>query len=123
ENERGVYHIDGNPDDATTASEKDVLKSMLASDPDTVQSFFSRLSNNLYDKLNVLMKSTQYSSVYTVYEDKRMKTEYSDYDKKIAEAEEKLKDLEDRYYKQFSAMETALGSMNSQSSYFSSLLG
>ena len=123
ENERGVYHIDGNPDDATTASEKDVLKSMLASDPDTVQSFFSQLSNNLYDKLNVLMKSTQYSSVYTVYEDKRMKTEYSDYDKKIAEAEEKLKDLEDRYYKQFSAMETALGSMNSQSSYFSSLLG
>ena len=96
---------------------------MLASDPDTVQSFFSQLSNNLYDKLNVLMKSTQYSSVYTVYEDKRMKTEYSDYDKKIAEAEEKLKDLEDRYYKQFSAMETALGSMNSQSSYFSSLLG
>ena len=38
------------------------------------------------------------------------------------EAEEKLKDLEDRYYDQFSAMEVALSKINSNQSAISSLL-
>ena len=52
-----------------------------------------------------------------------MKTQYDDYKKKIAAQETKLKNLEDRYYKQFSQMETALSKLNSTQSYLSSLFG
>ena len=47
-----------------------------------------------------------------------------DYEDKISAFEEKMKNLEDRYYKQFAAMETAINKANSQSaqlaSYFTS---
>ena len=49
--------------------------------------------------------------------------EYDDYDDKIADQEEKLGDLEDRYYKQFSAMESAMTKLNSQQSALTSMLG
>ena len=123
ENEKNAYHIDGDADDTNTASQTDKLKSMIASDPDRVTEFFSSLSKNLYNKLNDLMASTDYSSAYTVYNDKQMKSEYSDYTTKIAEQEEKINDYEDRYYKKFTAMETAMAKLNSQQSALTSLFG
>lgn len=123
ENERGMYHIDGDPDDGITSGNTDKLKKMIASDPDVVSSFFSQLANKVYDDLTVKMKTTEYSSIYTVYEDKKMKTDISDYKTKIAEAQKKLNAIEDKYYKQFSAMETAIGKLNSQQSSLSSMLG
>ena len=123
ENERGCYHIDGDPDDATTSGNADKLKKMIASDPKTVAEFFTKLAEKMYDKLNAKMKTTQYSSIYTVYEDKKIKSEIKDYDGKIDEAQERLNAIEDKYYKQFSAMETALSKLNSQQSALSSMLG
>ena len=123
ENERGMYHIDGDPDDGITSGNTDKLKKMIASDPDVVSSFFSQLANKVYDDLTVKMKTTEYSSIYTVYEDKKMKTDISDYKTKIDEAQKKLNAIEDKYYKQFSAMETAIGKLNSQQSSLSSMLG
>ncbi|MGD8190277.1 flagellar filament capping protein FliD [Brevibacillus ginsengisoli] len=43
--------------------------------------------------------------------------------KQISSWESRLQDTEDRYYKQFSAMETALSKMNSQSSWLAQQLG
>ena len=123
ENERGMYHIDGDPNDGITSGNTDKLKKMIASDPDVVSSFFSQLANKVYDDLTVKMKTTEYSSIYTVYEDKKMKTDISDYKTKIDEAQKKLNAIEDKYYKQFSAMETAIGKLNSQQSSLSSMLG
>ena len=62
-------------------------------------------------------------SAYTVYNDKEMQRQYDDYADQISTWEDKLKDLEDKYYKQFSAMETALAKINSQSSSLAGLLG
>lgn len=45
------------------------------------------------------------------------------YKKQIKEMEEKLTDLEDRYYKKFTAMEKAMTQMQSQTSALSSLTG
>lgn len=123
ENERGVFHIDGDEDDGTTSGNTDKLRKMIASDPDTVSSFFTQLANKVYDDLTVKMKSTEYSSIYTVYEDKKMKTDISDYKTRIDEAQEKLNAIEDKYYKQFSAMETAIGKINSQASSFGGMFG
>ena len=64
-----------------------------------------------------------YRSYGSFYDDKKMKEEYDNYTTKIKEAEEKLQDYEDKWYKKFSAMETALAKLQSNSSAVTSLLG
>ncbi len=123
ENERNAYHIAGDSEDSVSASQSDKLKNMIATDPDTVVSFFNGLAKNLYSAMWGRMKSTDYSSAYNVYDDKRMKTEYSDYTAKISNLEKKLQAYEDKWYKKFAAMEKALTKLNSNSSALSGLLG
>lgn len=124
DNEKHAYHIDGDPDDSSTSGNADKLKSMIASDPDTVVSFFTNLSRNLYDKMTELSKSRDgYRTFGNFYDDKKMKSDYSDYTGKIAELEAKLADYEDTWYAKFSRMETALAKMQSNSSAVTSLLG
>ena len=48
ENEKGVYHIDGDKDDTTTSGNEDKLRAAIASDPETVVSFFSQLCTKAY---------------------------------------------------------------------------
>ena len=69
------------------------------------------------------MRGTEYSSSYTLYDDKRMKEEYNDYNSKIAELEDKLNDYEDNWYSKFAAMETAMAKLQSNASAVTSLLG
>ncbi|WP_300714205.1 flagellar filament capping protein FliD [uncultured Acetatifactor sp.] len=124
DNERNAYHIDGDPDDENTANNADKLKSMIANDPDTVVSFFTQLSQKLSDKMFDLMKSKEgYSSAMTVYDDKKMQTDYDNYTTQIKELEKKLADYEDKWYAKFAAMETALAKMQNNASAVTSLLG
>lgn len=124
DNEKHAYHIDGDPDDSNTSGNADKLKSMISSDPDTVISFFTKLSQNLYSEMSDLSSSVQdYRSYGSFYEDKKMKTEYDNYTTKIAELEEKLNDYEDKWYSKFSAMETAMAKMQSNASAVTALLG
>jgi flagellar hook-associated protein 2 len=69
------------------------------------------------------MKSTDYSSIYKVYEDKRLQDEYDDYTDKISDAEDELSDYEDMWYDRFSSMETALSKLQNTQSVVSSMLG
>jgi len=85
--------------------------------------FMQGLTKNLYDAVDSRMKSTSLSSVYTVYNDKEMASEYSDYTSLITKWQERLEQQEERYYKQFSAMETALSKINSQTSSLSGFFG
>lgn len=123
DNEKGVYHIDGDPDDTTTSGNDDKLRAMIASDPDTVVTFFSKLCDNLYTQLGKKMATTSVSSAFTVYNDKQMNTQYSEYNTKITEAENKVTTWEDYYYSKFSSMESALSKLNSQTSSLSGLFG
>lgn len=124
DNEKHAYHIDGDPDDESTSGNADKLKSMIANDPDTVISFFSKLSQDLYGKMSDLSKSVNgYRTYGNFYDDKKMKSDYDDYTSKIKELEEKLNDYEDKWYSKFSKMETALAKMQSNSSAVTSLLG
>lgn len=118
-----AYHIDGDADDSVSKNNSDVLLSMLSSDPDTVSSFMKQLTSGLYSAIDTKMKSVKgLSSSYTIYNDIEMAREYSDYTDTISKWEDKLTDLEDSYYKKFAAMESALASLQSQSSSLSSLL-
>lgn len=123
ENEKGVYHIDGDEDDDTTKANSDRLKAAIASDPDTVASFFQQLATGVYEKLDAKMKTSTLSSAYKVYNDKQLQEEYDDYTDQIEKWEEKLEELEEYYYNKFSAMESALSTLNSQQSQISGLLG
>lgn len=122
-NERNAYHIDGDPDDEATMGNKDVLKTMIASDPETVISFFTQLSRDLYSNIGEKMKSNDYSSFNKIYNDKQMDKDYKSYTSKIAKQQEIITAAEDKYYKQFSAMETALAKMQSKESAIAGLLG
>lgn len=123
DNEKGVYHIDGDADDSATSGESDKLRAAIASDPDTFISFFTQLSSKVYNDLTKKMASSSMSSAYTLYNDKQMKNEYSSYKTQISSWEEKITDKEDFYYKKFSAMEKALSKLNSQQSQMTGYFG
>lgn len=124
DNEKNAYHIDGDPDDASTSGNADVLKSMIANDPDTVIGFFSQLSKDLYAKMDDLSRSQQgYRSYGSFFDDIKMKNDYNDYTTKIKELEQKLNDYEDKWYAKFSKMETAMAKMQSSANALTGLLG
>lgn len=123
ENEKGVYHIDGDSEDGSTSGKTDKLRAAIAGDPETVVSFFQQLSQGLYDNLTKKMASSSVSSAYTIYNDKQMKKTYDRYGDTIEKWEEKVTAMEDKYYKQFSAMEVALAKLQSSTSALSSLMG
>lgn len=124
ENERNAYHINGDADDSAVSSKENSLKAMIASDPDTVVSFFSQLTQNLYTELNTQSKSVEgIRSFGSFYDDKKMKEDYADYTEKIQKQEDKLSALEERWYSKFSAMETALAKLQSNQSAISGLFG
>ncbi len=123
ENERDALHIDGDSDDSVSSGNTDLLNKMISTDPDAVQNFFMQLSKNLYSKLSDLMKGTEYSSSFTIYEDKLMASQYSAYTTKIDDAQKALEAAQDKLYKKFSTMETALAKINSSSSSISSFFG
>lgn len=122
-NEQYAYHIDGDEDDTITSGNTDKLMDMINNNPEDLEEFMKQLTSGLYSALDSKMKSTTLSSAYTIYNDKQMTKEYSNYTTEIKEWETKISDLEDRYYKQFSTMETQLAKMQSSTSSISSMLG
>lgn len=124
DNEKNAYHIDGDPDDENTSGNADKLKSMISNDPSTVISFFSKLSQNIYEEMSNQSKSVDgYRSFGSFYDDKKMKSDYDSYKSKIADLEQKLADYEDKWYKKFAAMEKAMAEMQSNTNAVTSLLG
>ena len=124
DNEKHAYHIDGDPDDTNTSGNADKLKSMIASDPNTVVTFFVELSRNLYSKMDELSKSVKdYRSYGSFYDDKKMQSDYDSYTSKIKSLEDKLNEYEDKWYKKFSAMESAMAKMQSSVNAVTALLG
>ncbi len=123
DNEKSIFHIDGDSKDSTSSGNTDKLMAAIASDPDTVCEFFNKLADGVYTELSNKMKGTTLSSAYTVYNDKSMKNEYNEYTKTIKSWEEKIESYEEKYRKQFTAMEKALATLNSNSSSLTGLLG
>ncbi len=124
DNEHHAYHIDGDEDDEYAATKEDKLKAAIAADPEGTAEFFASLCKEMYNKLDETMgKTTTYSSIYKVYNDKQLKSDYESYTKKIKEAEEELSDYEDKWYNKFAAMEKALSKLQSNTNAVTSMLG
>lgn len=121
--EYGLLHIKGDEDDTEFSDSANTLMNLLKEDPDVVAEVLSGITTKLYDNLQQKMKSTSLSSALTFYNDKEMNSQLSRYKDSITEWESKLADLEERYYKQFTAMEKAMSNLNSQQNLFSQYLG
>ncbi len=123
DNEGSLYHIDGDSEDEVSAGNPDRLLAAIQQDPEMVQEFFQKLSDDLYTKLDKKMQSTTMHSRYSIYNDKKMQSDYNNYTKTIKKWEDKVSAMEDYYYKKFTAMEKALSSLQSSTSALSGLLG
>ena len=123
ENERGQWHIDGDEDDENTSSNEDKLKAMITKNPDLVRTFFKQIANDMYSKLGDLMKGTEFSSSFTLYEDKQMKKQVDKYKTQLKDEQKKLEAMEDKYYDQFAQMEKAMTELNSKQSALGGMLG
>lgn len=122
-NERNAFHIDGDPDDSESSGNPDKLKAAIAANPEAVANFFSKLTSNMYDKIQALTKSSETRSYGSYFDDKQMKSDVSKYEKKVSAWDDYVKSIEDRYYKQFSKMESAMTKLNSQQTYLSNMFG
>lgn len=121
--EYGLLHIKGDEDDTVYADDENTLQNLLNEDPEIVTEVMSGLISNLYTELGKKMQASPLSSALTFYNDKEMNSQLSDYKKDLKKWDTKLADLEDRYYKQFTAMEKALAMMNSQSASLTGFFG
>ncbi len=121
--ERNALHIYGDSDDEKYADKANELKEAISKDPEKVIELFAAMSKDMYTSLHDTMGSTDYRSIYKVYDDKRMKIEYDNYTKQIKDEEKKLNAYEDKWYKKFSAMEVALSKLQSNQNSLASMLG
>lgn len=122
-NENYAYHIDGDEDDTAVSGNSDKLMAALTSDPDSVIDFMKKLTDGLYKGLDKKMKATTMRSAYTIYNDKEMASEYSDYTSLIKKWDDRLKSMEDSYFKKFAKMESALSTLQQSTSSLAGMLG
>ena len=123
DNEKNALHIDGDPDDEAVSGTTDKLKKMIASNPDAVSGFFTQLATTMYSSLQRLSRTSTLRSYGNFYDDKKLDEDYRNWEKKISDYEDYVADIEDKYYKQFTAMEKAMSDLNSQQTYISQLMG
>lgn len=121
--EKGLLHIQGDPDDSSFMDAENKLKSAIASNPDAVTKTLTSLGNEMYEHFMKAMKKTETSSSMTFYNDITMDKDIKQRKEDVTDLQDKLAAEEDKYYKQFSAMETAMAKLQSQQSYVSQLFG
>ncbi|MCL6639023.1 MAG: flagellar filament capping protein FliD [Firmicutes bacterium] len=122
--ERGKLHLD-----------EAKLKDALNKDPQAVMELFTKpadtygqkgIAARLYDDLTAAMKALTdkagLSGAFSTYDNSVIGKRITELDKSISTWENRLTEMEDRYYKQFTAMEEALSKLNSQSAWLSQML-
>lgn len=121
--EGGLLHIYGDADDSVFSAKDDKLKKALTDDPDAVVATLTDVFGNLRKTMSEKMAGSYYSSALTFYDDIKMKKDKKSYEEEIEKWEDKLAEIEDSYYKKFTAMETALAKLQSQQSSLAGLFG
>lgn len=89
------------------------LKEALEKDPEAVAELLSKVSSELSDKMANKMKGTSLRTYMHFYDDKALKEENRQVENRIRNMEAQLDILEERYRRQFTAMEKALAKSNS----------
>ncbi len=123
-NTGAVLFVDGDSELGGGRSERpNKLRQAIEEDPEAVAELVSNLAQKLSDKLADKMKSTTLRSYMSFYDDKAAKEEYRQVERRIQIMEDRLVSLEEKYRKQFAAMEKALSKSNSTSNWLAQQLG
>ncbi|WP_281863649.1 flagellar filament capping protein FliD [Planomicrobium okeanokoites] len=102
------------------------LNEVLTNKPDEVMALFTNrdatgngIGVRVYDTLNAVVKnlSTKAGSTTSSVDNSTLSKKLRQMDQDISKWQDKLSRIEDRYWKQFTAMEKALSQMNSQSAW------
>ncbi len=112
------------------------LKKAIETNPQAVMDLFTKTSDvtgekglavRLYDDLtngiNQIIDKAGSDSSYSLVDNSVLGKKVTDYSKQIAAWDDRLEVIEDRYYKQYAALETALSQLSQQSASLSSLFG
>jgi flagellar hook-associated protein 2 len=121
--ENGQLHIYGDEDDSDYSGEDDKLKAAVSANPDALIKTLTTLGSEMYSNLQKAMKKTTTSSSLTFYDDVTLDSDIENYKDDVSDLQDKMQDEEDKYYSQFSTMETALSKLQAQQTYISQLLG
>lgn len=110
--------------------DEEKLKQAIETNPDGIAELFAGrtdgnegVATKLYNKMSEKLKGTNQKSTNNIYNDKVLTKELKSQKSMTTKFEERLKSLKELYYAKFTAMETMLSSMNSQSSVISSYFG
>lgn len=122
--EYGKLHIYGDKEDSTYANKDDKLRTLLESDPEFVTKLMTGVTDKLHEAMQKKMSAVNsVSSALTFYNDIQMDSQKKEYELSIKDWEKRLKTIEDKYYKQFTAMEKAMAQMQSSQSSLAAMLG
>jgi flagellar hook-associated protein 2 len=121
--ERGILHIEGDADSLSFSEKDNKLRKALEENPEEVAKLFTKLGQEMYNDMGKRMRSTELSSALTFYNDKAMDDKIKRYDSEISKLEDRLSQVEARYYAQFTAMEKAMQAANSQMDWLVQQLG
>lgn len=127
--ENGKLYIDENKLRAAISNNgEDVIKlfTNFSSSADAATKFNeSGIADRLYSNLNKAISdiTKQAGSSTVAYDDSYLSKKIEQIDDDIETWEDRLKTIEDRYYKQFAAMESAMAKAQSQGSWFAQMLG
>lgn len=122
--EKGQLHIQGNADDSDFAGLDDKLKAAISDNPEALMKTLTTLGDEIYKNFQSSMKRVVgVRSSLTFYNDLEMDDDIKSYKEDVTSLQKKLQDEQDKYYKQFSSMETALTKLQSQQTYISQLFG
>ena len=122
--ERGKLHIYGDKDDGDFADFEDSLMKAINENPEAVEKTLSTLGSEIYKNLQKAMSGDrELSSALTFYNDKQLDKEIKEYKDRVSTLQDKMLAEQDKYYKQFSAMESALAKLQSQQTYIAQLFG
>ncbi|UFJ40045.1 flagellar hook-associated protein 2 [Brevibacillus humidisoli] len=119
--------------------DEDKLRQAISENGDAVAKLFTNYSNNadpatkykesgiaerLYDELKKTMDEVtkKAGSSTTLFDDSVLGKSIQNIDDEIDRWEDRLQTIEDRYWKQFTAMEKAIAQYNSQGSWFAQML-
>ena len=114
---------------------EDTLRAALEENPTAVRDLFAGsgdgtsektqgIATRLNSAFSTLKKRVEGLKSYdSYYNDRILTDQISNYKDKITTLQDRYKRMEEMYYKKFTAMETALATLNSQSSSFLSMLG
>lgn len=105
--------------------DEDKLRTALNSDPDSVMKLFTQSETGVVAQMRTIAQNTVKTIEVTAGKASSVDSTYAlgkqlvDINGKISDWKDRLKDIENRYWSQFTAMEQAIQKANSQASYFS----